>query len=158
MPSTPEVSADLTLLCTALAAATQAEVRERMTEAGHPEVRDVHGYVFQHLLAGPVRISELAELLGMTAQGASKVVMEMERVGYVTRRADPGDRRNRYVELTPHGHDAIECGRAARAATTARLLTALPPASRDDLLASLNHLSDTTGALTLLLSRRLRPH
>ncbi|GGK77282.1 hypothetical protein Sme01_43080 [Sphaerisporangium melleum] len=158
MPSTPEVAGDLTLLFSALAAASQAEVRERMATAGHPEVREVHGYVFQHLLTGPVRITDLAELLGMTAQGASKIVVEMERIGYVTRRADPEDRRTRYVELTPHGREAIEAGRAARAATTTRLLAALPPAEAERLLAALNHLSDETGALKLLLTRRLRPH
>ncbi|MEV1205488.1 MarR family winged helix-turn-helix transcriptional regulator [Microbispora rosea] len=149
------VSSDLTLLFTALAAACDAEVRARMATAGHDQVRTVHGYVFQHLLTGPVRVSDLAGLLGMTPQGASKVAAEMERVGYVARRADPGDQRARMIELTPHGRAAIEAGRAAREAVSARMLGLLD--APEEFLASLNRLGEETGALRELLARRLRP-
>ncbi|MEZ0076172.1 MarR family winged helix-turn-helix transcriptional regulator [Planotetraspora sp. GP83] len=148
-------SSDLTLLLTALAAACDAEVRRRMAEAGHPETRSVHGYVFQHLLAGPVRVTDLAGLLGMTPQGASKVAAEMERAGYVARRVDSDDQRARVIELTARGSAAIEAGRAARADVSAELLAVLD--EPDAFLASLNRLSDTTGALRELLARRLRP-
>ncbi|WP_432924093.1 MarR family winged helix-turn-helix transcriptional regulator [Microbispora sp. CA-135349] len=149
------VSSDLTLLFTALAAACDAEVRARMAAAGHDRVRTVHGYVFQHLLTGPVRVSDLAGLLGMTPQGASKAAAEMERIGYVARRTDPGDQRARMIELTPYGRAAIEAGRAARAAVSARMLGLLD--RPEEFLVSLNHLGEETGALRELLARRLRP-
>ncbi|WP_199443788.1 MarR family winged helix-turn-helix transcriptional regulator [Umezawaea beigongshangensis] len=152
MPSTP----DLTLLFTALAASCDAAVRARMVEAGHDRVRTVHGYVFQHLLPGPVRVSDLADLLGMTAQGASKVVAEMERTGYVARRPDPQDSRARLVEMTPRGHEAVDAGRAARAAVTAELSADLGP-DGDTVIASLRDLAERTGALRELMARRLRP-
>lgn len=148
---------DLTLLFTALSAACDAAVRKRMADAGHGEVRTVHGYVFQHLLTGPVRVTDLADLLGMTAQGASKVVAEMERVGYAERHIDPHDSRVRLVEITARGREAVAEGRRARAAVTTELLDTLGPKA-DDLLDSLNHLSDHTNALQELLARRLRPH
>lgn len=154
MASTPD--RDLTLLFTALAAECDARVRARMAEAGHGEVRTVHGYVFQHLLVGPVRVTDLAGLLGMTAQGASKVVAEMERVGYAARRADPQDSRVRLVELTPRGRAAVEAGRTARAEVTAELLGELGQAA-EDFLVSLGGLAERTGALRELLARRLRP-
>ncbi|MEU5691752.1 MarR family winged helix-turn-helix transcriptional regulator [Actinosynnema sp. NPDC020468] len=152
-----ESSPDLTLLFTALSAACDTEVRERMARAGHPDVRTVHGYVFQHLLVGPARITDLADLLGMTAQGASKVVAEMERVGYAKRTTDPQDSRVRQVSLTEHGRDAVEAGRAARAEVTRNLLAHLEDGG-DALVGGLDLLAHRTGALTALLARRLRPH
>src|SRR5919202_4197145 len=112
---------DLPLLFAALNAATNAEVVRRLAVAGHADLRPAHGYVFQHLIAGPARITELADKLGMTVQGASKLVADLERLGYVDRRVDPGDRRNRIVALTARGWAGIEAGRAARAAVTAEL-------------------------------------
>ncbi|TKK89382.1 winged helix DNA-binding protein [Herbidospora galbida] len=126
-----------------------------MAEAGHPEVRSVHGYVFQHLLTGPVRITELAGLLGMTPQGASKVAAEMERIGYVTRRVSGDDQRVRALELTARGREAIEAGRAARASVTEDLLAGLP--DPEALFDALDALSEQTGALRDLMARRLRP-
>lgn len=149
------VSSDLTLLFAALTAACDAEVRARMAAAGHDRVRTVHGYVFQHLLQGPVRVSDLAGLLGMTPQGASKVAAEMERVGYVARRTDPGDQRARMIELTPYGRAAVEAGRTARAEVSAGMLGLLD--APEEFLASLDRLARETGALNDLLSRRLRP-
>ncbi|WP_211268981.1 MarR family winged helix-turn-helix transcriptional regulator [Saccharothrix syringae] len=152
MPSTP----DLTLLFTALAASCDAAVRARMADAGHPGVRTVHGYVFQHLLVGPVRVTDLADLLGMTAQGASKVVAEMERVGYAVRRPDPHDSRVRLVEMTPRGHEAVAAGRAARAEVTAELLAGLGD-DAGPVVRALDSLADRTGAMRDLMARRLRP-
>nr|WP_218007915.1 MarR family transcriptional regulator [Herbidospora sakaeratensis] len=148
-------SRDLTLLFTALAAACDERVRGRMAGAGHPEVRSVHGYVFQHLLTGPIRITDLAGLLGMTPQGASKVAAEMERIGYVTRRVSGDDQRVRALELTERGREAIEAGRAARQAVTEELLADL--ADPEPFLDALDVLSDRTGALRDLMARRLRP-
>ncbi|WP_202609568.1 MarR family winged helix-turn-helix transcriptional regulator [Herbidospora solisilvae] len=148
-------SRDLTLLFTALAAACDERVRARMAEAGFPEVRSVHGYVFQHLLTGPVRVTDLAGLLGMTPQGASKVAAEMERIGYVTRRVSGEDQRVRALELTDRGREAVEAGRAARAAVTGELLAALP--DPEPFLDALTTLSEQTGALRDLMARRLRP-
>src|SRR5579885_1202213 len=104
MTSTPlPPERDLPLLFAALHAAANANVVRRIAAAGHPDLRPTHGYVFQHLIPGPSRITELADKLGMTLQGASKLVIELERLGYVTRRPDPADGRNRIVELTERG-------------------------------------------------------
>ena len=148
---------DLSLLFAALSAATNAEVVRRIAAAGHPDLRPAHGYVFQHLIAGPARITELAGKLGMTVQGASKLVAELEQLGYVDRQVDPGDRRNRIVALTTRGWAGIEAGRAARAAVTAELRAALGEPAADTLVAALQRLAEHTGGLTALLARRLRP-
>ncbi len=148
---------DLTLLFAALNAAASAEVTRRIAAAGHPHLRPAHGYVFQHLIVGPACVSELAGKLGMTVQGASKLVNDLERLGYVSRRVDPADLRNRIVELTARGWDGIEAGRAARAALTAELRAVLGEPAADDLIAALRQLAEATGGLQTLLARRLRP-
>jgi DNA-binding MarR family transcriptional regulator len=148
---------DLTLLFTALHAAADAAVVARVAAAGYPDIRVAHGYVFQHLIAGPVRITELARKLGMTPQGASKLVLDLERLGYVARRADPEDRRNRFVELTERGWGSIEAGRVARAAITAEWRAALGEAEANALIGALQHLAAHTGGMQTLLARRLRP-
>jgi DNA-binding MarR family transcriptional regulator len=156
MPSIPPEH-DLVLLFAALNAAVTAEVVQRIAAAGFGDLRPAHGYVFQHLVPGPARISDLAAKLGMTQQGASKLVVELEELGYVSRRVDPDDHRNRFVALTPRGWAGIEAGREARAAITAEFLAVLGDRPAADLVASLQKLAAHTGGLQTLLARRLRP-
>ena len=85
------------------------------------ELRPAHGYVFQRLLTGEKSITDLAADLGMTQQGASKHVLELERMGMVSRVVSPDDRRARHVRLTDAGREAIDVARAARAAFEERL-------------------------------------
>jgi DNA-binding MarR family transcriptional regulator len=148
---------DLVLLFTALHAACDVEVVRRIADDGFGDLRPAHGYVFQHLVPGPVAISELARRLGMTAQGASKLVIELEGYGYVSRQTDPGDRRSHTASLTERGWAAIEAGRTARAAVTAQLREYLGSPAADALVASLQQLAEQTGGLRTLLARRLRP-
>jgi DNA-binding MarR family transcriptional regulator len=162
MPSTPSEPSlppdqDLVLLFTALHAACDAEVVRRIAAEGYGDLRPAHGYVFQHLIPGPARVSDLAAKLGMTAQGASKLVIELEGFGYVARQTDPGDRRSHTVSLTERGWAAIESGRQARAAVTAQLREVLGEPAADALVASLQQLAEQTGGLRTLLARRLRP-
>ncbi len=78
-------------------------------------VRESDGYVFQHLLPGPLTIGELAERLGITQQGASKAVSDMERRGLVRREPDGRDRRVRRVSLTSTAIEAVVAARRSRA-------------------------------------------
>jgi DNA-binding MarR family transcriptional regulator len=148
---------DLTLLFTALHAAADAAVLAQVVAAGYPDIRVAHGYVFQHLVEGPIRVSDLAHKLGMTPQGASKLIVDLERRGYVQRRADPDDQRNRFVELTERGWGSIAAGRAARAAITAEWRAILGDAAADNVIAALQRLAAHTGGMRELLARRLRP-
>ena len=90
-------------------------------EEGYEGVRASHGYVFQRLVDAEPTISELAASLGMTQQGASKQVRELEDLGFVERRPVPGDARARRVRLTGRGGDVVEAGRRGRAALEATL-------------------------------------
>jgi DNA-binding MarR family transcriptional regulator len=148
---------DLTIIITALHAAFEAESLSRLAEAGFGDLRPAHGYIFQHLLLGPLTVSDLAHKLGMTPQGASKFVIELEQMGYVRRRVDPDDQRIRLVELTDRGHAGIEASRAIRVALNQEVRAILGEAETVKLIATLRRLAEQTGALQELLGRRLRP-
>jgi len=95
-------------------------VLEQVHAAGYPGLRHSHGFVFQHLLGGPRSVSELAALLDVTQQAASKTVAELERLGFIEDTASD-DARVRRVCLSSHGMAAVEKGRAVRAELQKRL-------------------------------------
>jgi DNA-binding MarR family transcriptional regulator len=95
--------------------ALTTEALRRLHDAGHPDLRISHGFVVQHLVEGPVRIGDLAARMGVTQQAASKVVAELEGLGYLERGVDPGDGRVRRVGLSTRGTDAVARTRAVRA-------------------------------------------
>lgn len=105
---------DLGTLALFVGQAAAEAVREGLADQGHPALRVSHGYVVQHLLAGPRAVSELAALLGVTQQAASKAVLELEELGYVASRPDAEDGRRRLVELSPRGLAVVESARRAR--------------------------------------------
>jgi DNA-binding MarR family transcriptional regulator len=155
--SAPPIEQDVQLLLMAAAAGTTEAVVRRLAEAGFGDLRPSHHYVFQHLVLGPTAIAELAGRLGMTAQGASKLVIELEQLGYVRRAAGAVDRRTHLVELTERGRALIEAGRIARAAVTAEAEHLLGPAALRRLLVMLRRVAEHSGGLEMLASRRIRP-
>jgi DNA-binding MarR family transcriptional regulator len=145
---------DLSLLLTALTAWSQDQVMGQLAAQGFGDLRVSHGYVFQHLLAGPVTVRELAEKMGVTAQAASKSTGELERMGYVTR--TPGaDLRVRLLELTNAGRQAVLAARVARAGVNAEAHLRLGE-DAEVFATALRRLAERTGALDDLASRRLR--
>ncbi len=86
---------------------------EAVHEAGFAGLRHAHGFVFQHLMEGPRSISELAALLEVTQQAASKTVAELEQLGFIEKTPSE-DARVRRVRLSARGRAAVEKGRASR--------------------------------------------
>jgi DNA-binding MarR family transcriptional regulator len=105
--------------------ALTVEALRRLHVAGHPDLRISHGYVVQHLVEGPVRIGDLASRMGVTQQAASKVVAELQALGYLDRTADPADARVRRVGLSARGSAAVATTRAVRAEIERELTAAL---------------------------------
>ncbi len=64
--------------------------------------------------AGPVRIGELAEALGVVPRSATTVVDELSMAGLVRRRPDPMDRRATLVEMTSKGEELLYQAREVR--------------------------------------------
>jgi DNA-binding MarR family transcriptional regulator len=82
------------------------EMRERVSEAGHPLIRPSHGCVFRFVQSEGMRPTELAERAMITKQSLGEIVTDLERLGYVERVPDPTDGRAKLVRLTPKGEEA----------------------------------------------------
>jgi DNA-binding MarR family transcriptional regulator len=115
-------SIDLATLASLTGSGVTRLLLERLAEAGHPGVRASHGYVVQRLVEGEPTIGALAASLGITQQGASKQVGELEQLGYAERVAADGDARSRRVRLTAAGRAVVAAGRAERARLEAEVV------------------------------------
>jgi len=60
-----------------------------------------------------VTASEIGRELGMTRQGAGKIVADLHERGYVTLGSAPGDARQKVITLTPRARDYLAAQRAA---------------------------------------------
>src|SRR3712207_1474111 len=77
--------ADLSLAALFAGWAMADAVQQRLATDGFADARFADGVVFQHLVGGSLAVGALAERLGVTQQGASKAVADLERRGYVRR-------------------------------------------------------------------------
>jgi len=68
--------------------------------------------VLRSLAQGPRRITELAESEGVSQPGATMLVNRLQERGWVTREADPCDRRAVLVVLTDAGREVFDRLRA----------------------------------------------
>jgi DNA-binding MarR family transcriptional regulator len=151
------IEQDPYLLLVACTAAGAERVERRIAAHGFPALRESHGYLIQHLVPGPKTIGQLATLLGMTQQGASKCVTELESAGYVARRSDERDARVRAVALTDHGWAVVHATRIARRELRDALRSRLGAARYEQFRAALVEVATWSGGLTRLTGRALSP-
>jgi DNA-binding MarR family transcriptional regulator len=94
---------------------------EKLAAEGYGDLRTSHGYVVQHLIGGPRTITELAGLLGVSQQAASKTVGEMLEFGYLEA-CVAADRRARVVSLSERGRASLALARRFRARLEQKLV------------------------------------
>ncbi|MEP6767001.1 MAG: MarR family transcriptional regulator [Gemmatimonadaceae bacterium] len=70
-----------------------------------------YGYVFRALASDALRLSDLAQQLQMSNQGAAKIIDEMCDRGYVERVADANDGRAKTLVLAVRGRAALAAAR-----------------------------------------------
>ncbi|MEO7093096.1 MAG: MarR family winged helix-turn-helix transcriptional regulator [Polyangiales bacterium] len=75
----------------------------RLAAHGYTDVRPSFGYVLLAVREKPATGADLAALLGVTKQAASKLVDAMERGGYVKRAPHGDDARAKTIAITPRG-------------------------------------------------------
>ena len=93
------------------------DIDAALREAGFGDIRPPHANVFPFVPAQGITDSELAQLARVRKQTMAQAVDQLERMGYVERRPNPGDRRSRLVFLTERG----EAVRPVTHATAARV-------------------------------------
>ncbi|WP_326825357.1 MarR family winged helix-turn-helix transcriptional regulator [Streptosporangium sp. NBC_01756] len=83
------------------------ELHTELARQGHPDMRPMHGFVFQAIGIDGTTAAELGRRLGVSKQAAGKTVDALERRGYVERGSDPHDARRKVVRLTERGVDFL---------------------------------------------------
>jgi DNA-binding MarR family transcriptional regulator len=84
------------------------EVHAELARRGHPDLRPMHGFVFQAIGPGGTTAAELGRRLGISKQAAGKTIDALEQLGYTERGPDPVDARRKVVRLTGRAVDALE--------------------------------------------------
>ncbi len=79
----------------------------RVRAEGPPDLRPVHMTLMPHLDMEGTRLTELAARMGISKQGASQIVADLEEMEIVERRPDPSDGRARLVRFTRRGEEAL---------------------------------------------------
>jgi DNA-binding MarR family transcriptional regulator len=101
------------------------ELRRDLSDKGFKDLGPAYGYVFRALDAEALHLRPLSRRLGMTDQGAAKIVDEMEARGYLERYPDPTDGRVKKLRLAPRGRSALQAARRFHAAYERRLANAI---------------------------------
>jgi DNA-binding MarR family transcriptional regulator len=101
-------------------------------------------FVLHQVQAGEsLRVSALAEALGLDISTASRHVRQLEAGGYVVRAGDPDDRRALQVRLTRRGRAALDQAMRARADVVDRATADWPDADRATLTMLMTRLADS---------------
>lgn len=70
-------------------------------------LEQISRFVKEHPGSEGIYVSELANCMNIVPPAASRLLNSMEGKGFITRKADPGDRRNTFVCLTPAGEEIL---------------------------------------------------
>ena len=122
--------------------AVQRGMLERLHERGFDDLDAPHLNVFQYPGPQGARPSELAARLRISKQALNYLLGELERLGYLERRADPDDLRSKRVAVTPRGVSAIKVIREAVAEMEASWREQLGKERFEQLRGLLSELSD----------------
>jgi len=121
-------------------------VRRLRTEAAEggisPSVAAALGRLHRQ---GPLRVTELARLEGVSQPAMTQLAARMEVDGLVERTAPGDDRRGVLVSLTAHGRQVLERRRSLRTASLEAMLARLGEEERTALLAALPALERLAG-------------
>ena len=79
---------------------------------GFDDVRPVHDFAMRAIVSGADTASELGRRMSISKQAAAKTIETLLERSYVTRYADPIDRRRKRVEVTPLGFEVMRQGEA----------------------------------------------
>jgi DNA-binding MarR family transcriptional regulator len=140
MPPSPD---DTRQILESLSAVTRQLARASAgLDDGPPMTSTQRLALFETAIGGPLRLSELAERMGITAPTASRAVDGLVDLGLLERLPDPADRRAVRIDLTGPGRQDVE-GRKARAAAALQPAAgALSAQDRAQLAALLTRLAD----------------
>ena len=98
-----ELSNNLARLLREFSRDFERRICQGLADRGYPDIRPAHNAIFANLGMGAVRVTALAERAQVTQQAMGKMLKELERMGYVARDIDGGDKRAKEIRLTQRG-------------------------------------------------------
>lgn len=133
------------LLFRAARLVNERAIAEVQARGGH--LRAAHTQLFPHITSEGIRLTELADKLGVTKQAIGPLVDDLEREGVVERVDDPADRRAKRIRWTRKGQRALLHGLGVLASLETEL-------ARQVGKARLAELAETCERLIAALERR----
>ncbi len=79
-----------------------------MAASGFREIRQSHSVVFRHIAPEGSRLTDLAEIAGLTKQSMAYLIGHLAKHSYVKIFTDSADGRAKLVQLTKRGNSFIE--------------------------------------------------
>jgi DNA-binding MarR family transcriptional regulator len=116
------------------------DVDAALRAAGFGDIRAAHANVFPFVPPEGIQPSRLARLARVRKQTMMQTLEELERGGYIERRADPEDGRARLVFLTRRGDEVRALAVEASHQVTRRWSALTSPEQIQELTRSLAHL------------------
>jgi DNA-binding MarR family transcriptional regulator len=115
-----EWNPDLGVLASRLLNSLEEELSAELAAGGYGDLDPRHFAVISYLDEDGLRATEISRLSGRHKQVVGRIVDELEGLGYVERRPDPGDRRAKLVFPTERGLAMIRLTDQAIAEVEAR--------------------------------------
>jgi len=97
-----------------------------------------HVAALEQLRGGPVTVGELASRLGLTLPTVSGVLADLDRAGFVTRHADPADRRRTIAQIADCKKELVSQWLDGAAGPLARVLDKLSPSEQQAFLKAMD--------------------
>lgn len=88
-------------------------VDTKLAEEGFDDIKPHYANIFTFVPPEGMQVSQLTELAHVRKQSMTQTIEELEQLGYVERRPDPGDKRGKLVFLTERGKKVSPIARAA---------------------------------------------
>lgn len=118
-------------LLMALSAQSIAAVDETVTAAQFRLMVVLH-------TGGPMKLTAIADILGVNPSTATRMVDRMVAAGLVSREANPASRRELIVDLTPTGREEVREVMRRRRALIRQIVRRMPPTTQRGLVRALN--------------------
>lgn len=90
--------------------ANEAGIARAREAAGDERLRVAHTALFPHITFEGIRLTHLAERVGVTKQAVAQLVDELEDMGVVERVPDPSDGRAKLIRFSARGQEGLLLG------------------------------------------------
>ncbi|WP_298193245.1 MarR family transcriptional regulator [Novosphingobium sp.] len=115
---------------------------DKVRASGHPQLTLAHAAILPHIDIAGTRLTEVARRAGLTKQSASELIINLQQLGYVSREADPDDRRSQRVVFTASGRAFLQAAYLAKTELELDLTARLGRANAEQLVGLLRDYLD----------------